>query len=67
MLGYVSASYDPRFFRLFRKNLGDLREFLGKWFTAFPLAKNCPHAYVLRCRCFYSLLFCGTTSAITPF
>ena len=26
-------------FRLFRKHLGNLREFLGKWFTA-PLAKK---------------------------
>ena len=33
-------------FLLFRKNLGNLREFLGKWFTAPPpLAKNCPYAY----------------------
>ena len=31
-------------FLLFRKNLGNLREFLGKWFIA-PLAKNCPYAY----------------------
>ena len=32
-------------FRLFRKNLGKLREFLGKWFTPPPPAKNCPYAY----------------------
>ena len=32
-------------FRLFRKNLGNLREFLGKWFTATE-PKNCPQAYV---------------------
>ena len=31
-------------FLMFRKHLGNLREFLGKWFTA-PLAKNCPYAY----------------------
>ena len=34
-------------FRLLRKSLGNLRETLGKWFTApTPLAKNCPYAYV---------------------
>ena len=33
-------------FRLVRKNLGNWREFLDKLFTATPLAKNCPHAYV---------------------
>ena len=32
-------------FPLFRKNLGNLREFLGKWFTATE-PKNCPQAYV---------------------
>ena len=31
--------------RLFCKNLGNLKKFLGKWFTA-PLAKNSPYAYV---------------------
>ena len=33
-------------FRLLRKSLGNLREFLGKWFTVPPPpAKNCPYAY----------------------
>ena len=36
-------------FLLFRKNLGNLRDFLGKWFTA-PLAKNFPYAYVKNVR-----------------
>ena len=31
-------------FLLFRKHLGNLREFLGKWFIAL-LAKNCPYGY----------------------
>ena len=31
--------------RLFCKNLGNLKKFLVKWFTA-PLAKNSPYAYV---------------------
>ena len=31
-------------FCLLRKNLGNFREFLGKWFTASP-TKNCPYTY----------------------
>ena len=43
--GYVIASFGLVFFLLFRKNLGNLREFFGQKFAA-PLAKNCPYAYV---------------------
>ena len=31
---------------LFRKNLGNLREFFGQMVYRPPLAKNCPYAYV---------------------
>ena len=33
-------------FRLFRKTLGNLREFFGQ--MVHPLAKNCPYAYTYR-------------------
>ena len=33
-------------FLLFRKNLGDLRNFFGQIVYRPPLAKNCPYAYV---------------------
>ena len=32
-------------FGLFRKNLGNLREFFGQMVSPPPLAKNCPYAY----------------------
>ena len=32
-------------FLLFRKNLGNLREFFGQMVYRPPLAKNCPYAY----------------------
>ena len=57
-------------FRLFRKNLSNLREFLGKCFTA-PLAKKCPYDFDtvcfavrhgLRLHAFYVLtVTCSTT------
>ena len=33
-------------FILFRKNLGNLREFFGQIVYRPPLTKNCPYAYV---------------------
>ena len=41
---YVVASYGPRFFRLFCKNLGNLQEFFGQMVYRTPLAENCPYA-----------------------
>ena len=34
MLAYAIASYDPHFISIVCKNMGNLREFLGKWFTS---------------------------------
>ena len=33
-------------FRLFRENLGNMRELLGQIALTAPLAKNCAYAYV---------------------
>ena len=43
----VVASYGPRFFSTVRfgKIRATCENFLGKWFTAPPLAKNFPYAY----------------------
>ena len=42
---YVVASFGLVSFLLFRKNLGNLREFFGQIVYRPPLAKNCPYAY----------------------
>ena len=42
---YVVASFGFVSFLLFRKNLGNLREFFGQIVYPPPLAKNCPYAY----------------------
>ena len=41
-------------FRLFRKNLGNLRDFFGQMVYCPPLAKNFPYASVVSCVKFVS-------------
>ena len=56
---YVVASYGPRFCStVFVKIWATYKNFLGKWFTTPPLAKNCPYAYDCMSSNFFVFFLC---------